>query len=115
MISGWRAEGDCLAARAAALPQAAMPAEAATLVAALREGFQAFAKVDPQRPPQALLPLMALADPRNAAHSAGAFADILAQHLSLSLKDRQELLEMVDPADRLRRLLELIPPADQAA
>ena len=74
----------------------------------LRQRFAAHANIDLEAPPQALAILPHLQDP-------GRIADMIAQYLSLSIEQRQQLLEASDVVQRMRMILALMAPDRQAA
>ena len=101
--------GACLVAELAAVSrEGAAREEAATVSRELRQRFAAHANIDLEAPPQALAILPHLQDP-------GRIADMIAQYLSLSIEQRQQLLEASDVVQRMRMILALMAPDRQAA
>ena len=102
-------EGACLVAELAAVsPEGAAREEAATMSRDLLQRFAAHANIDLASPPQALLLLPHLQD-------AGRVADMIAQYLSLTVEQRQQILEETDVIKRMQMILAIMAPARQAA
>jgi ATP-dependent Lon protease len=68
--------------------------EAEALVRAIHAGFENFIKLNKKIPPEALNTITAITAP-------GRLADALVAHLNLKLEERQELLEILAPVQRL--------------
>ncbi len=92
-----------LRAEVAAMPDGAPPAgpEVEALMRAVREAFEALAKVDRNITPEQVLALAGLDD-------AGRLADLVIAAVRCPLGDRQAVLEEVDPLARLERVLNLV-------
>jgi ATP-dependent Lon protease len=88
--------------------EAALTDRATALTAEARRRFEAHANVSLAAPPQALLVLAHLREP-------GQVADALAQHLSLSLEQRQEILQTASVVRRLEMLLATLSSDRQVA
>ena len=102
-------EGAYLVAELAAVSrEGAAREEAATVGRELLQRFAAHANIDLASPPQALMMLPHLQDP-------GRIADMIAQHLSLSVEQRQRLLEATDVVQQMQMILALMAPDRQAA
>jgi ATP-dependent Lon protease len=82
--------------------------EAATVSRELLQRFAAHANIDLASPPQALAILPHLQDP-------GRIADMIAQYLSLTIEQRQQLLETTDVVQRMQMILTLMAPDRQAS
>jgi len=103
------ADGACLMAELVAMShERAATEEAATVSRELLRRFEAHASIDLASPPQALLQLPHLHDP-------GRIADMIAQYLSLSIEQRQQVLEATDVVQRMQVILALVAPDRQAA
>ncbi|MDY6826204.1 MAG: endopeptidase La [Bacillota bacterium] len=59
--------------------------------------FEQYIKISRKVPPETLATVSDIEDP-------GRFADIVASHLSMKLEQKQEILEAVDPGERLEKL-----------
>lgn len=102
-------DGGCLVAELAAVSREGAAREEATTVSReLLRRFEAHANIDLAAPPQALLQLPHL-------HDAGRIADTIAQYLSLSIEQRQQVLEANDVVDRMRMILALMTRDQRAA
>jgi ATP-dependent Lon protease len=102
-------DGDCLVAELAAVSrEGAAREEAATVSRELLRRFEAHANIDLASPPQALLMLPHLHDP-------GRIADVIAQYLSLTVEQRQQVLEATDVVQRMQMVLAMMTPERQAA
>lgn len=102
-------EGACLVAELAAVSrEGAAREEAATVSRDLLQRFAAHANIDLASPPQALAILPHLQDP-------GRIADMIAQYLSLTIEQRQRLLEATDVVQQMQMILALLTPNRQAA
>jgi len=73
--------------------------ETEALIRSIREEFQEYAKLSNKINPEVVATVSAIDDPVR-------FCDTVAGHLSLKLKDKQELLEIQDLNKRLEKLLE---------
>jgi ATP-dependent Lon protease len=92
----------CFRVEVTAFPEVYNPGvELDALLRAVREAFEGFAKLNRKIPPEVAMSLMSLEDPSR-------LSDSLVLHLSLKLEERQKLLEMVNPLERLEKILELI-------
>jgi ATP-dependent Lon protease len=67
----------------------------------LVSSFEQYVKLNRKIPPELLTTLAGIEDPSR-------LADTVAAHLSISLQDKQELLEMGDPAKRMEHLMGLV-------
>jgi ATP-dependent Lon protease len=99
-------------AQTAPAARVAASQEAGELVRTVLERFQAYTNIVPMRLP---LVAAALTSRDAAADGPGAIADALALHLALPLDVHQQFLELSDGAVRLKRLLELMQPGQEAA
>lgn len=88
--------------------EATVTERARTLMAEALHRFEAHANVALASPPQALLVLAHLREP-------GHVADALAQHLSLSLEQRQDILQTASVVRRLEMLLASMSAGRQVA
>lgn len=101
--------GTCLVAELAAVSrEGAAREEAGAVARELLQRFATHANIDLTAPPQALLQLPHLQD-------AGRIVDMIAQYLSLSIEQRQQVLETTDVVQRMRMILALLAPDRQAA
>ena len=108
-VTRFETEGACLMAELAAVPhEGAAREEAATVSRELLQRFAAHANIDMASPPQALGLLPHLQEP-------GRIADMIAQYLSLTVEQRQQILEATDVVQRMQMILALIAPDRQAA
>jgi uncharacterized protein len=108
-VARFDTDGACLVADLAAVErEGAAREEAATVSRELLQRFAAHANIDLASPPQALAMLPHLQD-------AGRIADMIAQYLSLTIEQRQQLLEASDVVQRMRMILALMAPDRQAA
>ncbi len=72
------------------------------LVRAVQTAFESYLKINKRVPPETLATVQGLEDPSR-------LADTVVVHLTtIKLKDRQEILETIDPIKRLERLLQLL-------
>ena len=72
------------------------------LTRAVQTAFESYLKINKRVPPETLAAVQALEDPSH-------LADLVVVHLTtIKLKDKQEILETIDPVKRLERLLQLI-------
>ncbi len=88
--------------------EGSMEEEAASLTREVLQRFEAHANVSLSSPPQALVDLAHQRDP-------GRVADTLAQYLSLSIEQRQDVLQTANVLLRLRSLLAFMSTARKAA
>jgi ATP-dependent Lon protease len=99
----------CLVAELAPVErEGAAREEAATVSRELLQRFAAHANIDLASPPQALVQVPHLQDP-------GRIADAIAQYLSLSIEQRQQVLEATDVVERMRMILALMTRDQRAA
>lgn len=75
--------------------------EASALMRSVRAAFEQYTKLDKNVPPEMRLTISSIDD-------ASKLADTLAPQLNFKLEDRQELLQLVDPARRLERIYQHI-------
>jgi ATP-dependent Lon protease len=102
-------DGGCLVAELAAVEREGAAREEATTVSReLLRRFAAHANIDLESPPQALVQLGYLQDP-------GRIADVIAQYLSLSIEQRQQVLEAMDVVQRMQMIMAMMKPDRQAA
>jgi len=80
------------------------PDRASELCEQVRDAFERYIDLNKRIPPDALGQVEQLDDP-------GQLADSIVAQLTLDLDDKQSVLEAIDPADRLQRLLELLEDA----
>jgi ATP-dependent Lon protease len=73
--------------------------EIKALVRSLKATFENYVKLNKRIPPEMLMSVNSVDDPSR-------LADVVVAHLNLKLEDRQEILEISDPAQRLEKLLE---------
>lgn len=103
------ADGSCLVAELSPVQEeGAAEAEVAELLPDVLRRFEAYANVTLSSPPQALIYLSGLREP-------GRVADAIAQHLSVSIEQRQELLQTVNVVLRMRRILAVLDAKRKAA
>jgi uncharacterized protein len=108
-VTRFETEGAYLVAELAAVSrEGAAREEAATVSRELLQRFAVHANIDLASPPQALILLPRLEDP-------GRIADMIAQYLSLSVEQRQQVLEASDVVQRMQMILALMAPDRQAA
>lgn len=72
-----------------------------SLMETLRANFKEYVKLNKRVPPEMMQSVGGLTDPSR-------LADTVVAHLALKLNDKQTILETEDPAERLRRLIELM-------
>lgn len=102
-------EGGCLVAELSAVErEGAAREEAATVSRELLGRFEAHANISLEAPPQALMLLPHLQD-------GGAIADMIAQYLSLSVEQRQQILEEANVIKRMQMILAIMAPDRRAA
>lgn len=77
------------------------PTEASALVRSVKSTFETYVKLNKRIPPEILMRVSSI-------ESAGELADIIVAQLNLKLEDKQNVLEILDPAKRLENLLNLM-------
>jgi ATP-dependent Lon protease len=75
--------------------------ELEALVRSLKATFENYVKLNKRIPPEMLMSVNTIEDPSR-------LADLVVAHLNLKLEDKQEILEISDPAKRLEKLLQLM-------
>ncbi|HVV82377.1 MAG TPA: endopeptidase La [Kofleriaceae bacterium] len=75
--------------------------ELAALIRSVQGVFETYVKLNKRIPPEMLMSVQTIEDP-------GRLADTIVAHVTLKLKDKQELLETPSPQQRLERLYELM-------
>lgn len=75
--------------------------ETRTLMESVQEIFETYVKLNKRIPPEMLVSVQTIDEP-------GRLADTVVAHLSLKLDDKQGILELISPKDRLKRLFELM-------
>jgi ATP-dependent Lon protease len=75
--------------------------ELEALVRSLKATFENYVKLNKRIPPEMLMSVNTIEDPSR-------LADLIVAHLNLKLEDKQEILEVQDPARRLEKLLQLM-------
>lgn len=75
--------------------------ESEALIRSIKEVFEVYVKLNKRIPPEMLMTITAI-------DTASKLADTIVSHLNLKLEDKQAILEIVNPAHRLERLLSLI-------
>jgi ATP-dependent Lon protease len=75
--------------------------EAEALIRSANAAFEQYAKLQKNIPQEVLLSVAGIVEP-------GQLADTVAGHLSLKLEDKQQLLEIIEPNQRLDRLYQLM-------
>ena len=75
--------------------------ELAALIRSVQGVFETYVKLNKRIPPEMLISVQTIEDP-------GRLADTIVAHVTLKLKDKQELLETPSPQQRLERLYELM-------
>jgi len=75
--------------------------ELAALVRSVQGVFETYVKLNKRIPPEMLMSVQTIEEP-------GRLADTIVAHVTLKLKDKQELLETASPTRRLERLYELM-------
>jgi ATP-dependent Lon protease len=108
-IVGFEAGGDCLVAKVSPIQEEAMVAEeAAALSSEVLRRFEVHANISLASPPQALIYLSHLREP-------GPIADTLAQYLSATIEQRQEILQTANVIRRLGIVRDLMGAERPAA
>ncbi|MEZ5524332.1 MAG: endopeptidase La [Pseudomonadales bacterium] len=101
LLSMEESEGYCNA-QVAELDCPQLPeAEEAVLIRAVISQFEKYAKISKKVPSEILTSVVAIEE-------AGRLADTIASHLTLSVEDKQQILEMNDVRDRLEHLVGLM-------
>ncbi len=72
--------------------------EVEALMRSIKSAFETYVKLNKRIPTEMLLSVIGIDDPSR-------LADVLVAHLNLKLSDKQEILETIDPGERLERLL----------
>src|SRR4051794_38236260 len=75
--------------------------EIEAMVRSLKATFENYVKLNKRIPPEMLMSVNTIDDPSR-------LADLVVAHLNLKLEDKQEILEIQDPAKRLEKLLQLM-------
>ncbi len=75
--------------------------EAEALVRSLKATFENYVKLNKRIPPEMLMSVNGIEDPSR-------LGDVIVAHLNLRFEDKQGVLEILDPAKRLEKLLELM-------
>jgi ATP-dependent Lon protease len=75
--------------------------ELEALVRSLKATFENYVKLNKRIPPEMLMSVNTIEEPAR-------LADLIVAHLNLKLEDKQEILEIQDPAKRLEKLLQLM-------
>lgn len=71
------------------------------LTRSLKATFENYVKLNKRIPPEMLMSVNAIEEPSR-------LSDLVVAHLNLKLEDKQEVLEIQDPSDRLEKLLRLM-------
>lgn len=74
------------------------PAELDSLVKSVNSTFENYVRLNKKIPPEMIMTVAAINDPSR-------LADTIIAHLGIKLEDKQTLLETIDPADRLEKVL----------
>ena len=75
--------------------------ELSALIRSVQGVFETYVKLNKRIPPEMLISVQTIEDP-------GRLADTVVAHVTIKLKDKQELLETASPQQRLERLYELM-------
>lgn len=75
--------------------------ELEALVRSLKATFENYVKLNKRIPPEMLMSVSTIEEPSR-------LADLIVAHLNLKLEDKQDILEVQDPAKRLEKLLQLM-------
>jgi ATP-dependent Lon protease len=75
--------------------------ETEALVRSLKATFENYVKLNKRIPPEMLMSVNTIEEPSR-------LADLVVAHLNLKLEDKQEILEISNPAKRLEKLLQLM-------
>ena len=73
-------------------------AESEALIRSVNSTFEAYVKLNKKIPPETVASVASIADPSR-------LADTIVAHLGVKLEDKQEMLALIDPAERLERVL----------
>ena len=73
-------------------------AESEALIRSVNTTFEAYVKLNKKIPPETVASVASIADPSR-------LADTIVAHLGVKLEDKQEMLALIDPAERLERVL----------
>jgi ATP-dependent Lon protease len=71
--------------------------EVEALMRGVNSSFESYVKLNKKIPPEILMPLAAIEDPSR-------LADTIAAHLQMKMEDKQSILEIYDPTERLERI-----------
>src|SRR5690606_26297148 len=75
--------------------------EVSALMRSVKTTFETYVKLNKRIPPEILMRVSTIEDP-------GELADIIVAQLNLKLEDKQKILELSNPAERLEKLLGLM-------
>jgi ATP-dependent Lon protease len=75
--------------------------ELEALVRSLKSTFENYVKLNKRIPPEMLMSVNTIEDPSR-------LVDLIVAHLNLKLEDKQDILEVQDPTQRLEKLLQLM-------
>ena len=75
--------------------------EAEAMMRSLRTTFEAFVKLNKRIPPEMLVSIQSIDNPSR-------LADVMVAHLNLKIEEKQALLEMNDPQERMEKLYGII-------
>jgi ATP-dependent Lon protease len=75
--------------------------ELEAMVRSLKATFENYVKLNKRIPPEMLMSVNTIEEPSR-------LADLVVAHLNLKLEDKQEILEIADPAKRLEKLLQMM-------
>ncbi|MDR1133923.1 MAG: endopeptidase La [Synergistaceae bacterium] len=102
MVNEYMNAGEYLAADAVVVNFDGKPSSRAEpLRRAVLEQFERYVNLHPKLPIEIAFSLSSVEDPF-------LFADIIASHIQVKLNERQELLELLNPEDRMERLLRML-------
>ncbi|MBI3016871.1 MAG: endopeptidase La [Deltaproteobacteria bacterium] len=76
-------------------------AQSEALLRAVKEAFEAYVKLNKRIPPEMLMTISAI-------ETTSKLSDAIVSHLNLKIEDKQAILEVLNPHERLERLLALI-------
>ncbi len=89
----------CMFCRTEAVPDTAAPSqELDILLRTVHSEFERYVKLNPKIPPEILTSLNGIDD-------VGRVADTIAAHLNLKINEKQDILERIDPQERLEHIL----------
>lgn len=77
------------------------PTEVSALMRSVKSTFETYVKLNKRIPPEILMRVSTIED-------AGELADIIVAQLNLKLEDKQKILELANPGERLEKLLGLM-------